>query len=166
MIKIARSHCAVNLDDFDQNNRDLYSSNVRDFQNNKKISSKIIKTITDKPSVFYKYHNGITFSAKKIEKLQGLKFKITNPQIINGCQTVNSIYQEFKTDLNNTNLINASILCRVYELTDPSSVERVCEANNTQESGRQSPSPVRDEALPLSPRSPGVPFPPVRAPAG
>jgi hypothetical protein len=111
---------------------DLFDANVRDFRRKKELSTKIVESINRAPEIFYIFHNGLTFSCSKIEPIiGGSTYKIVNPQIINGCQTVNTIYEAYKKDQNNENLKKAMILCRFYSL-EKQDIERVCEATNTQ----------------------------------
>lgn len=110
---------------------DLFDANVRDFKKNDKLSTKIITSIKDNPESFYILHNGLTFSCAEIAPQTGYHYKILNPQIINGCQTVRTIYSKYQRKLNYSNLKKASVLCRFYAL-EPQRIEKVCEATNTQ----------------------------------
>jgi len=116
---------------FVNNKLDLFDANVRDFQKKKNISTKILYSIRYNPSSFHIFHNGITFSCKCINKLDALNFTIKNPQIINGCQTVNTIYEAYKGRITDINVRQATVLCRFYSLQDDL-IEKVCEATNTQ----------------------------------
>jgi len=115
----------------DKEGSDLFAKNVRNFVGNKGLSEGIIKTIESSPEKFHIFHNGITFSATDVSKKAKNKLTVTHPQIINGCQTVNTIYQYFK-DKSETKILNrAYVFCRLFKL-EKSSVEKVCEASNTQ----------------------------------
>ncbi len=113
------------------NNFDLFDANVRDFQKSKNLSEKIITSIKTNPKEFHIYHNGLTFSCSRIEKRRGDAFLIQNPQIINGCQTVNTIYDKYEDNIDDRVLSEATILCRFYALENKD-IEKVCEATNTQ----------------------------------
>lgn len=87
-------------------NYELFEENVREFLGTQGINNGIIKTLqsqTDRENFFY-YNNGITLICEKCETLRGSEatsgsgllrnqygFKLYNPQIVNGCQTINSI---------------------------------------------------------------------------
>ena len=86
---------------------ELFEENIRDFiGENSAINKEIINTLKDKKERinFIYYNNGITIIADDIttEKQENIyhenriehtnKSIIKNPQIVNGCQTVNSIY--------------------------------------------------------------------------
>ena len=89
-----------------KNNYELFEENVREFLGTQGINNGIIKTLQstkDRENFFY-YNNGITVICEKCETLRGSKasngndavqsqygFKLQNPQIVNGCQTINSI---------------------------------------------------------------------------
>ncbi|NLI09513.1 MAG: hypothetical protein GX447_01995 [Elusimicrobia bacterium] len=118
-------------EEYEKKGFNLFEQNVRGFQNIKLISEKIISTVKENPNFFYKYHNGITFSCDKVEILNKTKYKIYNPQIINGCQTVSSLYNAFKKNLGNNILKKSYVLCKFYSLKE-TEVESVCEATNTQ----------------------------------
>lgn len=69
----------------------LFSRNVRNFLGDKGINKDIIYTAENKPENFYFYNNGITITCEKYEK-RGKKLQLKKPQIINGAQTISSIY--------------------------------------------------------------------------
>lgn len=76
----------------------LYDQNIREFLGENPINNEIIRTLksADTRKFFLYYNNGVTINCKKleIEKLDGTNSRtmiLTNPKIVNGCQTVNSI---------------------------------------------------------------------------
>jgi hypothetical protein len=78
----------------------LFEENIREYLGNKGINAKIAKTLEDKcdRANFFYYNNGITVICDKIDKSASVKpnlnrcFTAYNPQIVNGCQTVSTIY--------------------------------------------------------------------------
>ena len=75
----------------------LFEENIRDYLGGTSgINKAIIKTLKDenKRNNFFYYNNGITIICDKVDLTK--KVKITNPQIVNGCQTVNSIAEVLK----------------------------------------------------------------------
>lgn len=68
--------------------RNLFYSNVRDFQGNTPVNKDIIQTMANDND--YKYfglfHNGITIVAKTL-RMTGENIQLENFQIVNGCQT-------------------------------------------------------------------------------
>ncbi len=85
----------------------IFDKNIREYLGNKGINKKIYNTLmdtTDRKNFFY-YNNGITIICDKIDNTVtkahsgtnlSVSFNIHNPQIVNGCQTVNSIYEVLK----------------------------------------------------------------------
>lgn len=86
-----------------EKNYPIFDDNIREYLGNKGINKKIHATLLDKNERknFFYYNNGITiicddmtsFKVKPLGVNIGASFEIKNPQIVNGCQTVNSIYQ-------------------------------------------------------------------------
>ena len=73
--------------------RSLFNSNVRDYLGNKgSVNSEIERTIKKEPEMFLLCNNGITIVCTEFEQVRDKLVKIENPQIVNGCQTSNSIY--------------------------------------------------------------------------
>lgn len=96
-----------------EKNYPLFNENIREYLGNKGINKKIYSTLMDENERknFFYYNNGITMICDKIDLIKTggnntnnchVSIKITNPQIVNGCQTVNSIYES----LNMCNLEN------------------------------------------------------------
>ena len=88
----------------------LFDKNLRFGLGKNKINKQIMETAKGEASNFYFYNNGITITSK------GFKFKQTNnkltikyPQIINGAQTVNAIYEAFKDRRNQIARNNPSL---------------------------------------------------------
>lgn len=86
----------------------LFEKNIREYLGNKGINKRIYQTLKsdqERKNFFY-YNNGITIICSKMgapkQKLPkagshiGLSFVVENPQIVNGCQTVNSIFSALK----------------------------------------------------------------------
>lgn len=75
----------------------LFEENIRDFLGDSAVNKGIIDTLrgTEKNNFLF-YNNGITMICSKVGKEDVKKnmryIPLTNPQIVNGCQTVNSIY--------------------------------------------------------------------------
>lgn len=80
----------------------LFEENIREYLGGTSgINKGIINTLRDKDQRgnFFYYNNGITIICKSA-KADSKEIKIENPQIVNGCQTVNSIYEVLKNDIN------------------------------------------------------------------
>ncbi len=79
----------------------LFEENIREYLGNKGVNSHIAKTLedeNDRDNFFY-YNNGITVICDSVQKItlneliHNKGFKTENPQIVNGCQTVNTIFE-------------------------------------------------------------------------
>ena len=86
----------------------LFEKNIREYLGNKGINKRIYLTLKDENERknFFYYNNGITIICSKIgsavtihssgKNHVGIEFSVENPQIVNGCQTVNSIFSALK----------------------------------------------------------------------
>lgn len=84
----------------------IFDKNIREYLGNKGFNKKMHATLLnseDRKNFFY-YNNGITIICDNMGKVythpssynMNAYFEITNPQIVNGCQTVNTIYEVLK----------------------------------------------------------------------
>lgn len=83
----------------EDNNYPLFEENIREYLGGTSgINKGIINTLKnpDERGNFFYYNNGITIICDKA-KADSQKVDITNPQIVNGCQTVNSIAEVLKS---------------------------------------------------------------------
>ncbi|MDD6332911.1 MAG: AIPR family protein [Clostridia bacterium] len=81
----------------------IFDKNIREYLGNKGVNKSIYQTLLDEEDRknFFYYNNGITVICDKMSKIitqpsdynMNAAFTIENPQIVNGCQTVNSIYE-------------------------------------------------------------------------
>lgn len=71
--------------------KSLFDDNVRDFQGENSVNSEILATIKNEPSKFILLNNGITVVCEEFTT-KNRRLKITNPQIVNGCQTSHVLY--------------------------------------------------------------------------
>ncbi len=76
----------------------LFQKNVRNPLLQSKFNEQIKRTAQENPDYFWYYNNGITGIAKLLPPLgqQAQKIAVTGFQIINGAQTVYSIYRAYK----------------------------------------------------------------------
>ncbi len=74
----------------------LFDKNVRTFLGKNKINSKIIDCAVNTPGIFYCFNNGISITCNRCkETVTNKKLILEYPQIINGAQTVNSLYEAY-----------------------------------------------------------------------
>lgn len=90
----------------------LFAENIREYLGNKGVNANIAKTLeseADRANFFY-YNNGITVICDKMEKSSSREvnlnksIKTYNPQIVNGCQTVNTIFEVLKKERNDNDI--------------------------------------------------------------
>ncbi len=108
--------------------RGLFYDNVRDFQGDNPVNREIAATFDDVGSSghFVLLNNGVTIVARSINKV-GAKFRVTDYQIVNGCQTSHVIYR-------NRERVDAGVYLPVkLVVTDDGEVtNRVIRATNRQ----------------------------------
>jgi len=108
--------------------KSLFEENVRDFQGRNKVNKDIDKTLKtpELQAALGILNNGITIIAKKVEPI-GSKMKLTDFQIVNGCQTSHILYE------NKANLLeNTHVVLKVIETTDIEISSKVIQATNKQ----------------------------------
>lgn len=76
----------------------LFYKNVRNPLLESQFNEEIKQTASDNPSYFWYYNNGITAITYLLPKIgkSAVKFEVAGLQIINGAQTVYSIYRAYK----------------------------------------------------------------------
>ncbi len=114
----------------------LFYDNVRDYQGENKVNQEISKTLRDSTlqSLLPLLNNGITIISKKVDKV-GTKLKLSDFQIVNGCQSSNVIFE-------NRDVLNDEIylIVKIIETNEQSVINNIIRANNRQ-------TEVRDEAF-------------------
>ena len=79
----------------------LYDKNVRKFLGHRrKVNKGIEHTIEQYPERFGLYNNGITIVAEAVEHEADGRITLSNPYVVNGCQTTRSIHLILQQKLN------------------------------------------------------------------
>ncbi len=107
-------------------NNELFEKNVRFFLGpSKEVNRSIIGTVTSHQSSWFGFmNNGVSIVADSVELLPPpsggrMKLRLTNMQIINGCQTVNALYHaKYDPGLRDRFQGNSNVLVRIYQV-DP-----------------------------------------------
>ena len=74
--------------------RSLFNDNVRDYLGAKgSVNREIKETIATSPEMFSLCNNGITIVCSEFDQIKDKLVKIENPQIVNGCQTSNTLFE-------------------------------------------------------------------------
>lgn len=131
----------------------IFDKNIREYLGNTGVNKNIIATLTnptDRINFFY-YNNGITLICNKMSTIstgnnlrnnRNARFTVDKPQIVNGCQTVNSIYEVLKNV--NPNRLEEEfkdtfVMLKVLQIDDSSFEEKklyedIVRFNNSQNS--------------------------------
>lgn len=108
--------------------RNLFYDNVRDFQGQNSVNREIDATLKSGSgqAALAIYNNGITIIAKKVERISG-KVKLTDYQIVNGCQSSHVLFS-------NKDHVDPGthIIVKVIETVDPEIAVNVIKATNRQ----------------------------------
>jgi hypothetical protein len=103
-----------------------------------KAFRRIIIDPVDDPSVFSFNHNGVSFAAEKIEPDDGM-YKVTEPRLLNGAQTVTTFARFLKDNEdhpalkeNKNRLEGIKVLCKIISEADQPFVTTVTINNNRQ----------------------------------
>lgn len=84
----------------------IFDKNIREYLGNRGVNKNMYATLlsSDDRKNFFYYNNGVTVICDSMGKINtqsspynmNAYFEMTNPQIVNGCQTVNTIYEALK----------------------------------------------------------------------
>ena len=110
----------------------LFQKNVRQSLGiNNSVNKKIKNTINnpDKCSDFFFFHNGITAICNKMEEIDPGKFKFYGLNVVNGCQSLNTI---LSCSENVKKREDAYILFRFYEIPQRDRADSISTNTNTQ----------------------------------
>lgn len=117
----------------------LLFDNVRGYLGEKtKFNKNIINTLKNDPNKFFMFNNGLTITAKNIKGgyVNGKKrfeCEIDGFQIVNGGQTLRSVYEFCKSHYDEEKLVNAEILVRLFQTeSDTQLTNNIAEYTNSQ----------------------------------
>lgn len=108
--------------------RNLFEDNVRDYQGETVINSEIKQTLREEAQRFVLLNNGITIVCDEVQE-GNRKISITNPQIVNGCQTCNVLFQSKKEGIN---IDNAYVIVKVIGSANGEIVNSIVKGTNRQ----------------------------------
>ena len=125
-------------DDHGKLNRELFESNVRDFQGSTEVNDDIMATLNGTSQVdFWEMNNGVTILSSKAI-LNGDTVIIENPQIVNGLQTSSQIASYFDGGaLTDTR----QVMIKVVAFDDEETRDKIIKATNFQ--NRVAPASLR-----------------------
>lgn len=116
----------------------LFEENIRQYLGTSKFKAnrEMNKTLNSEDAVLFPFlNNGITIITEQInvpKSAQDGKYNlpVVNPQIVNGLQTSRVLYDIYKS--NKEKLKGVFVNLRVYESKDPTLIEKITDATNTQ----------------------------------
>jgi hypothetical protein len=121
----------------------LTEGNIRYFLGeDKKINSSIIDSALNsaKSANFWAMNNGLTIIGDSIEPLDAKGYSITNPQIVNGCQTIHCLYVAYCKDGKNTLADTLKVFVKIVKTLNPETQTDIISATNSQ-------NPVKSASL-------------------
>lgn len=116
----------------------LLFDNVRGYLGETKFNKSIFDTLEKEPSKFFMYNNGLTMISKDITtKLQNGNKKILVTidgfQIVNGGQTLRTIYNYKKNNYDEETLSTGAVLVRIFQTEDDQLlISKIAEYTNSQ----------------------------------
>lgn len=108
--------------------RNIFEDNVRDYQDDTTVNHEIHETIMRSPEKFVLLNNGITIVCDEIKEMNR-KISIRNPQVVNGCQTCNVLFQAYKEK---ADLDNIYVVLKVIGTADGDIVNSIVKGTNRQ----------------------------------
>lgn len=125
----AAEYLRILIKEDDTLRRALFNDNVRDYLGNKGfVNSEIEKTVIENPEMFLLCNNGITIVCSDFDQVRDKLVKVENPQIVNGCQTSNSIFNL----RNNPNILKTQLLIRLICTENPNVSNKIVRGTNKQ----------------------------------
>lgn len=115
----------------------IFDENIRLYEGKSNVNNSIKKTASDEKEsdMFYFYNNGVTIICDKVNNSPNkLCVNLKGISIVNGCQTVTSLYDLYKE---NRLQESVDILTRIIEISDYNERMKITEYLNSQ-------NPIRD----------------------
>ncbi|MCM1046224.1 MAG: AIPR family protein [Candidatus Gastranaerophilales bacterium] len=106
----------------------IFDDNVRDYQGDTDVNQEMEVTLSKNPVNFVLFNNGITIVCDKLES-KNRALLIKNPQVVNGCQTCNSLY---KVKKKGKDLSQVQVIVKVIEATEPEVTQGIVKGTNRQ----------------------------------
>jgi len=114
-------------------NQSIFEANIRDYQGsvivNKEIYDSLCSNLSDD---FWWLNNGITILANNIVPVTNKSLIITDPEIVNGLQTSNEIFNYFSNTPNALATDSRHVLVRIIVPTNETSRDEIIRATNNQ----------------------------------
>lgn len=106
----------------------LFDENVRAYQGNTDVNNEMIKTLREDPENFVLYNNGITIVCNGLER-KAKTCEIEDPQVVNGCQTCNSLFRAYKKKMD---LSKVKVIVKIIQTSDEVVTRGIVRGTNRQ----------------------------------
>lgn len=107
----------------------IFNENVRAYQGNTDVNNEMIKTLRKDPENFVLYNNGITIVCNKLKQNLMKTCEIEAPQVVNGCQTCNSLFRAYKEG---TDLSKVKVIVKIIQTSDEVVTRGIVRGTNRQ----------------------------------
>jgi len=108
--------------------KSVFSDNVRDFQGETSINKEISNTIHKYPKKFVLLNNGLTIVCDDFSP-KNRTIKISNPQIVNGCQTSHALYY---ADRQGQDITEVPLVVKIIATHDSEITNQIVRGTNRQ----------------------------------
>ncbi|MCX4720022.1 AIPR family protein [Streptomyces virginiae] len=118
----------------------LFERNIRDSLGLTRVSMGLVDTLQKSPESFWYFHNGITVVCRSIAPeffmrrtvAAPVRLRLTDALVVNGAQTVASVYRAYEQDPHNVSRANVAV--RIISVSDApeSFTDRISVATHTQ----------------------------------
>lgn len=113
--------------------KNVFESNVRDYQGHNTVNNEIKNTLlAPTADDFWWLNNGVTIIAEDISQSTSKQLLVVNPEIVNGLQTSNEIFNYFHSHPEKLNEENRNVLIRLLVPQNENSRDRIILATNNQ----------------------------------
>lgn len=108
--------------------KSIFNDNVRDFQGNTSVNDAIMETIQNNPQNFILMNNGVTIVCNEAMS-SNRKVTISNPQIVNGCQTCSVIFEASKQEID---ISEVAVILKIIATDSIEISSNIVQGNNRQ----------------------------------
>lgn len=114
-------------------NKNLFESNVRDYQGSTDVNSGISESLSSDEEIdFWWLNNGITILAEDVGYATGKELVLINPEIVNGLQTSNEIYNFYSQESNRERPEGRNALIKIVVADQDKVRDNIIKAANSQ----------------------------------
>ena len=113
--------------------KSFFEANVRDYQGHNSVNSSIAESLQKTSEEdFWWLNNGITLLASKVTPVTNRELLLVNPEIVNGLQTSNEIYNYFDSHKELLNTESRNVLVRIIVPESEEARDNIIFATNNQ----------------------------------